>query len=208
MPEKLAIDGGEPIRKKFLPYGFHWIDEKDIKAVSDVLRTNLITQGPKVAEFERIVSKYCNSKYAVAFSSGTAALHAAAYTAGISNDDEVITTPLTFAADANSVLYVGGRVKFADIKTDTYNIDPELIEKFFTLQEETLIEQGRFPESLIEQQMSLMRKIVTPISLPLFGIFNYVVSGVLIALIASIFLKKEGDAFKKAMADVEEESAE
>ena len=87
-------------------------------------------------------------------------------------------------------------------------IDPELIEKFFTLQEETLIEQGRFPESLIEQQMSLMRKIVTPISLPLFGIFNYVVSGVLIALIASIFLKKEGDAFKKAMADVEEESAE
>ena len=87
-------------------------------------------------------------------------------------------------------------------------IDPELIEKFFTFQEETLIEQGRLPESLIEQQMVFLRKIVTPVSLPLFGIINYVISGVLIALIASIFLKREGDSFKKAMADVEEEPAE
>jgi MFS family permease len=87
-------------------------------------------------------------------------------------------------------------------------IDPELIEKFFVLQEEQLIEQGRIPESLIEQQIDLLRKIVTPVSLPLFGIINYVISGVLISLIASIFLKREGDAFKKAMADVEEEPAE
>jgi len=87
-------------------------------------------------------------------------------------------------------------------------IDPELIEKFFTTQEEALIEQGRLPESLIEQQIAFMRKIITPVSLPLFGIINYVISGVIISLIASIFLRREGDAFKKAMADVEEEPAE
>ena len=84
MFEKLAIHGGTPIRKEFLPYGHQWIDEKDIKAVSDVLKTDWITQGPKVAEFERLVSDYCNAKYAIAFSSGTAALHAATFTAGIS----------------------------------------------------------------------------------------------------------------------------
>lgn len=87
-------------------------------------------------------------------------------------------------------------------------IDPDLIEKFFINQEETLIERGRFPESAIEQQVNLLRKIVTPISMPLFGIINYVFSGVLISLIASIFLKREGDAFTKAMVDVEEEPAE
>ncbi len=87
-------------------------------------------------------------------------------------------------------------------------IDPELIEKFFVAQEETLIEQGRLPESLIEQQMIIMRKIITPVSLPLLGIVNYVITGVLIALIASIFLRREGDSFNKAMADIEEEPAE
>jgi len=139
MLEKLAINGGEPIREDFLPYGYHWIDEEDIKAVSDVLRSKFITQGPKVAEFEKIVSKYCNSKYAVAFSSGTAALHAASYTAGISNGDEVITTPLTFAADANCILYMGGCVKFADIKKDTYNIDSDKIKEKLTSKTKAII---------------------------------------------------------------------
>lgn len=139
MTEKLAINGGLPTRKEFLPYGYHWIDEDDIKAVSDVLKNNLITQGPKVAEFEKLVSEYCNSKYAVAFSSGTAALHAASYTVGVSNGDEVITTPITFVADGNSVLFQGGKVKFADIKKDTYNIDSKKIKEKITSKTKAII---------------------------------------------------------------------
>jgi len=88
MNEKLAIHGGQPIRKDFLPYGRQWIDDEDIKAVTDVLKTDWITQGPKVTEFENKFANYCNTKYAVAFSSGTAALHAASYVSGISNGDE------------------------------------------------------------------------------------------------------------------------
>ncbi len=104
-------------------------------------------------------------------------------------------------------LYVG--IIVAVFGIILYNlIDPELIEKFFISQEEAMIQQGKIPESLIEQQMNLLKKIVTPVSLPLFGIFNYVFTGVIISLVASIFLRREGDAFKKAMADVEEELAE
>jgi len=129
MSEKLAINGGRPTRKNFLPYGRQWIDSNDIKAVTDVLKSDWITQGPKISEFEKIISKYCKVKYAVAFSSGTAALHGAAFAAGVANGDEVITSPITFAADGNCVLFQGGKVKFADIKKDTYNIDPDQIKK-------------------------------------------------------------------------------
>jgi UDP-4-amino-4,6-dideoxy-N-acetyl-beta-L-altrosamine transaminase len=129
MPEKLAIDSGVPTRREFLPYGHQWIDDDDIKAVTDALKTDWITQGPKVAEFEELIANYCNAKYAVAFSSGTAALHAATFAAGISSGDEVITTPITFAADGNCILFVDGTVKFADVKIDTYNIDPEKIQE-------------------------------------------------------------------------------
>jgi UDP-4-amino-4,6-dideoxy-N-acetyl-beta-L-altrosamine transaminase len=139
MSEKLAINGGFPTRKNFLPYGHQWIDEEDIKAVSDVLKTDWITQGPKIAEFEQLVSNYCNAKYAVALSSGTAALHAAAFAAGITEGDEVITTPITFAADANCVAFLGGKVKFADIKKDTYNIDPKRIIEQITSKTKAMI---------------------------------------------------------------------
>jgi len=139
MSGKLAIYGGKPARKEFLPYGRQWIDDKDIKAVSSVLKTDWITQGPKVAEFEKLVANYCKTKYAVAFSSGTAALHAASFAAGISGGDEVITTPITFAADGNCVLYQGGTVKFADIKNDTHNIDPDKIKEKITSKTKALI---------------------------------------------------------------------
>jgi len=129
MPSKLAIIGGKPTRRTFLPYGRQWIDDSDIKAVTSVLKTDWITQGPKIVEFEKLISKYCKAEYAVAFSSGTAALHAATHAAGITKGDEVITTPITFAADANCALFQGGKVKFADIKKDTYNIDPEKIKQ-------------------------------------------------------------------------------
>lgn len=139
MPEKLAINGGFPVRKELLPYGHHWIDDDDIKAVTDTLKADFITQGPKIAEFEKLVSSYCNAKYAVAFSSGTAALHAATYATGIAKNDEIITTPITFAADGNCALYTGGNVKFADIKNDTYNLDPEKIKEQITPRTKAII---------------------------------------------------------------------
>lgn len=115
-----------------IPYGRQYIDEDDINAVVDVLRSPLITTGPKAAEFEKVVADYVGAEYAVAVSNGTAALHVACLAAGIGKGDEVITTPITFAASANCVLYCGGRPVFADIKKDTYNIDPEDIERKIT----------------------------------------------------------------------------
>lgn len=139
MLDKLAIDGGKPIRKDFLPYGHHLIDSDDIKAVINTLKSDFITQGPKIDEFEKIIAKYCNVHYAVAFSSGTTALHAAAFTAGIKDGDEAITTPITFAASSNCVLYLNGKIRFADIKKDTYNIDPQQIKKQITSKTKAII---------------------------------------------------------------------
>jgi UDP-4-amino-4,6-dideoxy-N-acetyl-beta-L-altrosamine transaminase len=130
--ELLAIKGGKPVRSSMLPYGHQWIDEEDIAAVVEVLRSDWITQGPKVDEFERKVAGYCNAKYAVAMANGTAALHAACAVAGITKGDEAITTPITFAATANAVVYCGGRPVFADIREDTLNIDPREIERQLT----------------------------------------------------------------------------
>lgn len=116
----------------FIPYGRQSIDEEDIQAVVDVLRSDYLTTGPKVAEFERTVADYVGAQYAVAVSNGTAALHIACLAAGIKPGDEVITSPITFAASANCVLYCGGTPVFADIKKDTYNIDPEDMERKIT----------------------------------------------------------------------------
>lgn len=137
--DKLAIQGGSPIRATMLSYGQQWIDEEDIQQVVDVLRSDLITQGPKIAEFEAAVAKYIGAKYAVAFSSGTAALHGACFVAGIGEGDEVITTSLTFVASSNCVLYQGGIPVFADIKPDTYNIDPDAIEQKITSRTKAII---------------------------------------------------------------------
>lgn len=120
------------MKNNFIPYGHQWIDEKDIEEVAKVLKTDWITQGPKVEEFEKTVAEYCQVKYAVAVSSGTAALHSAYVAAGISFGDEVITTPLTFAATAYTISHLGGKPVFADIQEDTLNIDPKEIEKKIT----------------------------------------------------------------------------
>lgn len=132
MEEKLAVNGGKPVRNNYLPYGHQWIDESDVGEVIKVLKSDWLTQGPKVKEFEEAVAKYCKVRYSVAFSSGTAALHGAAYASGLKKGDEAICTPMTFAASSNCVLYVGGNVKFADIKPDTYNINPDEIKKKIT----------------------------------------------------------------------------
>ena len=126
-PDTLALHGGTPVRDTLLPYGRQSIDDADIQAVVDVLRSDWITTGPKVAEFEELVASYVGARHAVAFSSGTAALHGAAFAAGITPGDEAITTPLTFCATANCVLYQGGTPRFADVSPDTLCIDPERV---------------------------------------------------------------------------------
>ena len=126
---KLAIHGGVPVRDSYLPYSHQYIDADDISSVVEVLKSDWITQGPKVEEFEKVVADYCGARYGVAMSSGTAALHAACSVAGISKGDEAITTPITFAATANAVVYCGGKPVFADIREDTLNIDVEEIKK-------------------------------------------------------------------------------
>src|SRR6202142_3749213 len=123
--EVLAIEGGTPVRKTLLPYGRQSIDEADIQAVVDTLRSDWLTTGPKVAEFEEAIAAWVGAKYAVSFSAGTAALHGAAFAAGLKPGDEAITSPLTFAATANCVLYQGATPVFADVSTDTLNLDPE-----------------------------------------------------------------------------------
>ena len=122
-----------------IPYGRQCIEEDDIQAVTEVLRSDFLTTGPKIAEFEKIVADYVGAKYAVAVSNGTAALHVACLAAGIKPGDEVVTTPLTFAASANCVLYCGGTPVFADVDPHTYNIDPDDIRKKITSKTKAII---------------------------------------------------------------------
>jgi perosamine synthetase len=128
-PRALAINGGSPVRASFLPYGRQSVDEADIQAVVEVLRSDWLTTGPKVAEFEEAFAVRVGAAHAVSFTSGTAALHAAAFAAGLKSGDEAITTPMTFAATANCVLYQGATPVFADVSRDTLNLDPEQVEK-------------------------------------------------------------------------------
>lgn len=120
-------------------YGRQMIEEDDIQAVVEVLKSDYLTTGPKVAEFEKSVAEYVGAKYAVAVSNGTAALHAACFAAGIREGDEVITTPLTFAASANCILYCGGTPIFADVDIRTYNIDVEDIKRKITERTKAII---------------------------------------------------------------------
>ena len=139
MSEKLAINGGTPVREMPLSYGRHWIDEEDINAVVNVLRSDWITMGAKIDEFEQSFCNYVGAKYAVAVSSGTAALHGAMFGFGIKPGDEVITTPMTFVATSNAILYLGGTPVFADIDQNTGNIDPNEIEKKVTPKTKAII---------------------------------------------------------------------
>lgn len=127
-----AIEGGRPVRDSFLPYGKQWLDEADRQAVLEVLAGDYLTTGPYVSQFEQKVAEYAGAKYAVAFANGTAALHAACFAAGIKTGDEVITTPMTFVATANAVLYTGGTPVFADIDPQTFNISPAAAESLIT----------------------------------------------------------------------------
>jgi len=130
--DKLAIQGGTPVREKKIYYGRQWIGDEDIAQVVSALKGDLITCGPYVDELEKELCQVTGAKYAVSVSNGTAALHCAAIAAGFGEGDEVITTPLTFAASANCIRYVGATPVFADVNLDTYNIDPDSIERCIT----------------------------------------------------------------------------
>jgi len=127
--ETLAIHGGTPVRETLLPYGRQSLNEEDIQAVVEVLRSDWLTTGPKVGEFEERFAAWVGAKCGVSFSSGTAALHAAAFAAGLGPGDEAITTPMTFCATANCVLYQGAKPVFADVSADTLNLDPGEVAK-------------------------------------------------------------------------------
>ncbi len=130
--ERPAIEGGVPVRATKISYGHQYIDEDDIQAVVEVLRSDYLTCGPKITELEKKLCEVTGAKYAVVCSNGTAALHIACMAAGVGEGDEVITTPITFAASANCALYCGARPVFADINSETYNISPTSVEKCVT----------------------------------------------------------------------------
>ena len=130
--EKPAIEGGTPVRETKLFYGHQYIDDADVKAVSEVLVSDYLTCGPKITELEERLCKLTGAKYAVMCSNGTAALHIAALAAGVGEGDELITTPITFAASANCALYCGAKPVFADINPRTYNISPQSVAQKIT----------------------------------------------------------------------------
>jgi len=130
--EKPAICGGTPVREEKIFYGHQYLDQADYDAVVEVLKSDYLTCGPKINELEAKLCEITGAKYAVVCSNGTAALHMAAMAAGIGKGDELITTPITFAASANCALYCGGTPVFADINEKTYNIDPDSVEAYIT----------------------------------------------------------------------------
>lgn len=130
--EELAIFGGKPVRDTRIFYGRQCIEQDDIDAVVETLKGDLITCGPKVEALERKLCEVTGAKYAVVVANGTAALHLAALAAGFGEGDEVIVSAITFAASSNCVLYCGAKPVFADIRPDTYNIDPESVRRLIT----------------------------------------------------------------------------
>lgn len=139
MTERLAIEGGASVRSNWLPCGRQLVDDDDVRCVGEVLRSGWLTTGPKVTEFEEAFAAAVGARHSVAVSSGTAALHAAAFAAGIGPGDEVITAPMTFAATANCVLYLGGTVLFVDVDSDSLNIDPGLVKEAITARTKAII---------------------------------------------------------------------
>jgi perosamine synthetase len=159
----LAIDGGTPVRDRMLLYGHQVITDEDVAAVSAVLRSDYLTTGPEIDRFERDFAGFVGARHAVAMNSGTAALHAAAVSAGIGEGDEVIVPPLTFAATANCVRYVGGRVVFADVRAETLTIDPGAVKSALTSRTKAIIavDYGGQPADLDElMDIAEQRKLI------------------------------------------------
>ena len=146
---RLHIDSSFEPRMKMIPYGRQDINQADIDAVQDVLRSDFITQGPKVPEFEKVVAAYCGTKHAIAVNSGTSALHIACRALDVGSGDMVWTTPNTFLASANCALYCGAGVDFVDIDPQTYNLSPEkLAEKLEQAEKQGKASKGCYPGAL------------------------------------------------------------
>ncbi len=137
--QSLAIDGGTAVRSKLLPYGRQNITDDDIRAVVDCLKSDWLTTGPKVGEFEKAFSKQVGARDSVAVANGTAALHAMMFAVGVRPGDEVVVPALTFAASANSVLYLGGKPVFADCESSTLLIDPADVAKKVTAKTKAIL---------------------------------------------------------------------
>jgi len=136
---RLAIDGGTPIRAEILPYGRQSLDDDDIAAVTNSLRSDWLTTGPTIDEFERAFAEFTGTTEAVAVNNGTAALHAAMFALDIKPGDEVIVPPMTFAASANCVVYQGGTPVFADVEAETLVIDPAKAEEKITSRTKAIV---------------------------------------------------------------------
>lgn len=137
--ERLAIDGGTPVRQKLLPYARHSVDDDDVAAVSAALRSGWLTTGPKVGEFEEAFASFVGARHAVAVANGTAALHCAVAAAGIGPGDEVVVPALTFVATANAARYLGATVRFADVRPDTLTLDVSSAERLITPRTKAII---------------------------------------------------------------------
>lgn len=122
-----------------IPYSHQFIDEEDIKAVKETLESDWLTQGPKIKEFENALAEYCGVKFAAVISNGTAALQAAYFAAGIGQGDEIITSPITFAATTNAAIWQGAKPVFADVESETGNIDAGLIEEKITSKTKAIV---------------------------------------------------------------------
>lgn len=151
--EKPAICGGVPVRDKKIFYGHQYIDDADVQAVVDVLKSDYLTCGPKIGELEKKLCEVTGAKYAVVCSNGTAALHIACMAAGVGEGDEVITTPITFAASANCALYCGARPVFADINEETYNIDPKEVAAHVTERTKAVVAVDFTGQSVEEKEL-------------------------------------------------------
>jgi len=134
-----ALEGGTPVRDSHLPYATQWTGEEEKKEILEVLESGWLTTGPKVQQFENDIAKYLGAKYAIALNSGTAALHCCVGALDIGPGDEVITTPFTFLATANVIVYMGATPVLADVDEETYNIDPEEIRKKITPRTKAII---------------------------------------------------------------------
>ena len=139
MHEKLAINGGQPVRKDFLVFGSPAIEEAEIKEVDDTIRSGWLGTGPKTCKFEEDFKNYIGCKHAIALNSCTAGLHLALDAVGVSRGDEVITTPMTFASTANVVVHLGALPVFVDIDRETMNIDPSRIEQAITSKTKAIV---------------------------------------------------------------------
>lgn len=151
--EKPAVCGGTPVRDTKIYYGHQYIDDADIQAVVSVLKSDYLTCGPKIGELEKKLCEITGAKYAVVCSNGTAALHIACLAAGVSEGDEVITTPITFAASANCALYCRARPVFADINDRTYNIDPASVKAKVNAKTKAVVAVDFTGQSIEEEEL-------------------------------------------------------